>query len=97
MKTADSAAPPSRLSSPRAGGIVVAAIAFILVASLLAPRIPQDQGYHGFADQRTWLGVPNGADVLPTWPLRLSALSVWEASSRVVARASTRRPKPGCG
>jgi len=64
MKTADSAAPPSRLSSPRAGGIVVAAIAFILVASLLAPRIPQDQGYHGFADQRTWLGVPNGADVL---------------------------------
>jgi len=64
MKTADSAAPPSRLSSPRAGGVVVAAIALILVASLLAPRIPQDQSYHGFADQRTLLGVPNGADVL---------------------------------
>ena len=64
MKTVDSAEPPSRLSSPRAGGVVVAAIALILVASLLAPRIPQDQSYHGFADQRTLLGVPNGADVL---------------------------------
>src|SRR4029077_16453316 len=64
MKTVDSTAPPSRLSSPRAGMILVAAIALILVASLLAPRIPQDQSYHGFADQRTLLGVPNGADVL---------------------------------
>ena len=64
MKTVDSTAPPSRPSSPRAGRILVAAIALILVASLLAPRIPQDQSYHGFADQRTLLGVPNGADVL---------------------------------
>ncbi len=31
---------------------------------LFMPFVPQPQGYHGFADQRPWLGIPNAADVL---------------------------------
>lgn len=30
---------------------------------MLAPRIPQPQSYHNFADQRGWLGIPNFGDV----------------------------------
>jgi len=71
MKTVDSAVPPPQPSSPHAGRIFVAAIALILVASLLAPPISQDPSYHGFADQRTLLGVPNGADVLSNLPFAL--------------------------
>src|SRR4030095_16502703 len=64
MKTADPIASPTRPSPHRAGRILLAAIALILLAWPLAPLIRQDQGYHGFADQRAWLGVPNAADVL---------------------------------
>ena len=31
---------------------------------LFLPFVPQPQGYHGFADQRPVLGIPNAADVL---------------------------------
>ncbi|MEO8344304.1 MAG: ceramidase domain-containing protein [Betaproteobacteria bacterium] len=31
---------------------------------LFLPVVPQPQGYHGFADQRQFLGIPNAADVL---------------------------------
>jgi hypothetical protein len=39
-----------------------------LVALLLLPPIPQDQGYHDFADQRTLLGVPNFWNVVSNIP-----------------------------
>jgi hypothetical protein len=42
--------------------LVVFTIAVAAVAALL-PRIPQPQSYHDFADQRTWLGIPNFGDV----------------------------------
>ncbi|MGB9464134.1 MAG: hypothetical protein WBR10_03405 [Candidatus Acidiferrum sp.] len=32
-------------------------------AAALAPRIPQPQSYHDFADQRSWLGIWNFGDV----------------------------------
>ena len=35
-----------------------------LIAVLFWPPIPQDQSYHAFADGRTWLGIPNAANVL---------------------------------
>ena len=41
-----------------------AAIALLIAAWLLVPRIAQDPAYHGFADQRAWLGIPHAADVL---------------------------------
>jgi hypothetical protein len=47
----------------RAG--IVAAIALAAAAwGLFAPPIVQPQAYHAFADARTFLGVPNGADTL---------------------------------
>lgn len=49
---------------PAATYIVVAALALAAAVWALAPMIPQDQGYHQFADQRPWLGVPHAADVL---------------------------------
>ena len=64
MKTAEPTASPTQSLPQRAGRILVAAVALILLAWPLAPLIRQDQGYHGFADQREWLGVPNAADVL---------------------------------
>jgi hypothetical protein len=35
----------------------------VALATMLAPRIPQSQSYHNFADQRAWLGIPNFGDV----------------------------------
>jgi hypothetical protein len=35
----------------------------LAIAACLAPRIPQPQSYHQFADQRAWLGVRNFGDV----------------------------------
>jgi len=35
----------------------------IAAAAFFAPRIPQPQYYHNFADQRAWLGVPNFGNV----------------------------------
>jgi len=33
------------------------------MAALLVPRTPQPLSYHHFADQPSWLGVPNFGDV----------------------------------
>lgn len=41
-------------------GIVVAAVAI----AVLLPPFPQPAGYHDFADQRAFLGIPNFLDVL---------------------------------
>ena len=49
--------------SKRELATLAAAIA-LLAALPLLPSIQQDQSYHQFADSRTWLGIPNGADVL---------------------------------
>ena len=35
----------------------------VALATMVAPRIPQPQSYHNFADQRGWLGIPNFGDV----------------------------------
>jgi len=41
-----------------------ASIALIVAACAMLPVITQDPRYHGFADQRSWLGIPHAADVL---------------------------------
>src|ERR1700734_4086162 len=48
--------------------IFVGLMAASLLALLLLPPIPQDQGYHQFADQRTLLGVPNFWNVVSNIP-----------------------------
>src|SRR5215472_3612127 len=44
--------------------ILVAIAAFVVLAAVLLPPIPQPLSYHAFADQRELLGVPNFADVV---------------------------------
>ena len=48
--------------------IFVGLMAASLLALLLLPPIPQDQGYHQFADKRTLLGVPNFWNVVSNIP-----------------------------
>ena len=87
MKAADPTLSPARLSPQHAGRVIVAAIVLIFVAWLLVPLIPQDQRYHGLADKREWLGVPNAADVLSNVAFALVGVV---AVARLLSR---RRPR----
>lgn len=49
---------------------VVVAVAFSLL-----PRIPQPQSYHVFADQRSFLGIPNFGDVVSNVPF--AVVGIW--------------------
>ncbi len=51
------------ISRSRTGLLLLAAAVVIGVISLLLPPIPQPLSYHQFADQRSWLGIPNFGDV----------------------------------
>jgi hypothetical protein len=64
MKSVETISSRPQQVSRRAGCIWVAAIVLTLIAWALLPVIQQDQSYHQFADQRTWLGLPHAADVL---------------------------------
>jgi hypothetical protein len=48
----------------RAELALIAAFIALIAMALLLPAIGQDPRYHHFADERTWLGVPNAANVL---------------------------------
>src|SRR6267143_1258717 len=45
------------------------------IAARLVPRTPQPLSYHHFADQRSWLGVPNFGDVVSNLLFLLAGLS----------------------
>ncbi len=50
-------------------------IGVAMVAAMFAlPRIPQDPGYHNFADTRPWLGIPNFLDVASNLPFLVVGL-----------------------
>ena len=53
--------------------LVVVTVAVIGVDFFL-PRIPQPQSYHNFADQRSFLGIPNFGDVVSNVPFALFGL-----------------------
>ena len=56
----------------RARLLILAGFTLAVVAvTLILPPIPQDQAYHNFADQRTWLSIPNCLDVLSNIPFIL--------------------------
>ena len=38
--------------------------ALLAIAAFVLPPFAQPQAYHGFADQRGWLGIPNFGDVM---------------------------------
>ena len=46
----------------------------IAVAFFFVPRIPQWPSYHDFADQRSWLGVPNFGNVISNLPFAVFGL-----------------------
>ena len=46
----------------------------VIVVDLFLPRIPQPQAYHNFADQRSFLRVPNFADVVSNVPFAVFGL-----------------------
>ena len=48
----------------RAERICVGALLLTFAVWAVLPAIPQDPGYHRFADQRQWLGIPHAANVL---------------------------------
>jgi hypothetical protein len=51
------------LSRHWSAALLVVFTAAVAVAAGFAPRIPQSQSYHHFADQRAWLGIANFGDV----------------------------------
>jgi hypothetical protein len=58
--------------------LLIVAIAAILAIALHAP-IPQSNEYHGFADRRTILGIPNFWNVLSNLPFLLIGLAgIWD-------------------
>jgi hypothetical protein len=75
----ESAASPPRLTAPppRAAWLGAAALA-LGIGLLLAGPLQQWDNYHGFADTRAWLGIPNAADVLSNAPfLVVAGLGLW--------------------
>jgi len=63
------------LISRRTGlaALIVVTLAVIAV-DLWLPRIPQPQAYHNFADQRSFLGIPNFGDVVSNLPFAVFGL-----------------------
>ncbi len=54
----------------------LAVIVLLLFAALpLLPFLPQDQGYHGFADSRAWLGMPNALNTLSNLPFIIAGVA----------------------
>jgi hypothetical protein len=61
--------------SKRAGiSLRIVAALIVVLAVLLAPRVPQPDSYHHFADQRPWLGVPRFGDVISNLPFAVIGL-----------------------
>jgi hypothetical protein len=65
-----------RLTVPRRSGIwlFLALAALVAVAALLSPRTDLPPSYHHFADQRSWLGIPNFGDVASNLAFLLAGL-----------------------
>ena len=66
----------SGLVSRKAGIILLCCLTIlVIVAVILAPRVPQPLSYHNFADHRSWLGIPNFGDVASNLPFAL--FGIW--------------------
>jgi hypothetical protein len=64
-----------RMLSRRAGIWPFLALALVVgIAALLVPRTDLPPSYHHFADQRSWLGVPNFGDVASNIAFLLAGL-----------------------
>lgn len=64
---------------------LAAAIALLALLAVLLPATALPAGYHDFADQRAWLGLPHALDVLTNLPFALMGAWGWAALRRVPA------------
>ena len=62
------------------------AAAGVLVLLALLPPVCRGPGFHHYADERAWLGLPNAADVLTNLPFVLVGLAGLALAPRVPAR-----------
>lgn len=53
--------------------LAILTLLLVGILSMLKP-IPQPQSYHHFADQRSWLGIPNAWNVLSNIPFALAGI-----------------------
>lgn len=49
---------------PKRLAVVLLPLGAAVAGLLIHGPIPQDASYHGFADRRSWMGIPNAANVL---------------------------------
>ena len=69
-----------RLDRPEAFALL--GIAMVVIVWMFLPEIAQPQEYHGFADKRALLGVPNAADVLSNLAFVVVAvLGLWRLAA----------------
>ncbi len=54
--------------SARVITLMAAAVVVVIGTFLLTPALPQDPGYHQFADTRSFLGIRNFGDVVSNLP-----------------------------
>jgi hypothetical protein len=62
-------------SRNKASVLLIAPALVIAIIAILLPPIPQPLTYHNFADQRSWLGIPNFGDVVSNLPFAL--VGIW--------------------
>lgn len=67
--------PPNTI--PRREAALLAAFAILLLLAVFGPPLAQAADFHAFADRRSWLGLPNAADVLTNLPFALWGLAVF--------------------
>src|ERR1700686_140785 len=65
----------SVLSRSKAPLLLIALAIVIAVLAFLLHPIPQPLSYHNFADQRSWLGIPNFGDVISNLPFALVGIA----------------------
>lgn len=55
--------------------VLIVPAVIVTIIALLLPPIPQPLSYHNFADQRSWLGIPNFGDVISNVPFAI--VGIW--------------------
>jgi len=74
---------PATAPLERAEGILLLAVLGLIALALLAAPMALPSGYHDFADQRGWFGLPNAMDVLSNLAFALLGLLGWRALRRL--------------
>lgn len=78
-------APPDTAGTPQRSRHMSAAVRWrllgmtlaVMLVALVAPRVATSPGFHRYADDRVWWGVPHAGDVLSNLPFVLAAGWAW--------------------